>query len=66
MLYWRVDNCTVSGNYAGLRGGGVFHDGFNGSATLTVTNSTFSDNWAAAPYGVGNGGAIYNGTRTRR
>jgi hypothetical protein len=51
-----LDNCTVSGNYAGYGGGGVH----NRSGTLTVTNSTFSDNWAAAPHSVGSGGAILN------
>ena len=55
-----LDNCTVSGNSVPWRSGGVYNDGSNGgSATLTVNNSTFSGNWAAAPYGVGNGGAIY-------
>src|SRR5262249_2281108 len=55
-----IDRCTLSGNAAGWAGGGVFNDASNGSATLTVTNSTFSGNWAAAPYGVGTGGGIYN------
>jgi hypothetical protein len=50
-----VDNCTVSGNYAGWGGGGVH----NSSGTLTVTNSTFSGNGAAAPYSVGSGGGIF-------
>ena len=55
-----VDKCTVSGGYDRARGGGICNDGFNGSATLTVTNSTISGNHAAAPTGVGNGGGIYN------
>lgn len=54
-----VDNCMVSGNHAGW-GGGVCNDGSNGSATLSVTNSTFSGNSVAAPYSVGSGGGIYN------
>jgi len=54
-----VDRCTVSGNHAAL-GGGVYNDGFNGSATLTVTNSTFSGNFAAVPTNNGNGAGIYN------
>ena len=44
-----VDKCTLSGNAAGWRGGGIYNDGLNAGATLTVTNSTFSGNWAAAP-----------------
>jgi hypothetical protein len=55
-----VDRCTVSGNYDPYIGGAVYNDGFNGSATLTVTNSTFSNNHAAAPHGAGNAGGIYN------
>src|SRR5262245_23422569 len=55
-----VDKCTLSGNAAGFRGGGIYNDGSNGSATLTVTNSTFSGNWAAASGGRGIGGGIYN------
>ena len=55
-----VDKCTLSGNAAGFGGGGIYNDGSNGSATLTVTNSTFSGNWAAAPYFRGVGGGIYN------
>jgi hypothetical protein len=51
-----VDNCTVSGNYAGWGGGGVH----NSSGTLTVTNSTFSGNSANYLFGVGSGGGIYN------
>jgi Chlamydia polymorphic membrane protein (Chlamydia_PMP) repeat len=51
-----LDNCTVSGNYAGYGGGGAH----NRSGTLTVTNSTFSGNWAAAPHSVGDGGAVLN------
>ena len=51
-----VDNCTVSGNYAGYGGGGVH----NSSGTLTVTNSTFSGNSANYLFGVGSGGGIFN------
>ena len=54
-----IDRCTVSGNH-GSAGGGVYNDGSGTSATLTITNSTFSSNWVAAPYSVGSGGAIYN------
>jgi hypothetical protein len=50
-----VDNCTVSGNYAGWGGGGVH----NRSGTLTVTNSTFSGNSANYLFGVGSGGGIF-------
>ena len=51
-----LDNCTVSGNTASWGGGGIN----NHSGTLTITNSTFSENWAAAPHNVGDGGAILN------
>jgi hypothetical protein len=50
-----VDNCMVSGNYAGYGGGGVH----NSSGTLTVTNSTFSGNSANYLFGVGSGGGIF-------
>src|SRR5262245_3848078 len=55
-----VDKCTVNGNYSPGRGGGAYNDGSNGSATLTVTNSTFSHNHAALPSGAGEAGGIYN------
>src|SRR5437660_730922 len=54
-----IDHCTVSGNHGSV-GGGVYNDGYSGTATLTVTNSTFSGNSVAAPYSVGSGGGIYN------
>jgi len=43
-----IDHCTVSGNHGSV-GGGVYNDGYSGTATLTVTNSTFSGNSVAAP-----------------
>jgi hypothetical protein len=55
-----VDKCTVTGNYSPGRGGGAYNDGSNGSATLTVSNSTFSNNHAARPTGYGEAGGIYN------
>src|SRR6266403_1864077 len=54
-----IDHCTVSDNL-GSGGGGVYNDGYSGTATLTVTNSTFSGNSVGAPYMVGSGGGIYN------
>ena len=57
--YTGVDKCTVNDNAAGFAGGGIY----NSSGTLTVNNSTFSGNWAAAPYGRGIGGGIYNAKR---
>ena len=54
-----IDHCTVSGNHGSV-GGGVYNDGYSGTATLTVTNSTFSGNSVGAPYMVGSGGGIYN------
>jgi predicted outer membrane repeat protein len=50
-----LDSCTVHSNYAGYGGGGVYSNG-----ALTLTNSTITGNWAAAPYGVGIGGGICN------
>jgi hypothetical protein len=50
-----VNNCTVSGNSA-FQGGGIFNDGFFGSATLTINDSTLGGN-SSTSYG----GAIYNG-----
>lgn len=55
-----IDKCTVSGNYSPGAAGAVFNDGSDGSATLTITNSTISNNHAARPTGAGNAGAIYN------
>jgi hypothetical protein len=55
-----VDKCTVTGNYSPGVGGGAYNDGSNGSATLTLTNSTFSNNRAARPTGYGEAGGIYN------
>jgi len=55
-----LDSCTVSSSYASWAGGGIYNDGSNGSATLTVTNSTVTGNWAAAPGSEGIGGGIYN------
>jgi hypothetical protein len=55
-----VDRCTVRDNYDPYLAGAVYNDGSNGSATLTVANSTFSNNHAAAPYGAGTAGCIYS------
>ena len=50
-----VSNCTLSGNSAG-DGGGIFNDGRSGGrATLSITNSTFDDNWSRT-----RGGGILN------
>jgi len=49
-----VANCTLSGNtnfVSGCLGGAIFNNGFQGTATLIVKNSTFS----------GNGGGGYGG-----
>ena len=54
-----VDKCTVTGNYSPGRGGGAYNDGSNGSATLTVTNSTFSNNNGNLA-GPSRGGAVHN------
>ena len=53
-----MSNCTVSGNDSGNFGGGLFNDGtfIAGSATVTVTNSTFSGNSASFGGGIFNDG----------
>jgi hypothetical protein len=50
-----VSNCTVTGNVADGRGGGIYNDGGSGSATLTVLSSTLDGNTTN-----GYGGGIYN------
>src|SRR5882757_3356984 len=52
-----VNNCTVSGNGAAFSGGGIVNSGSGAAATLTITNSTISDNSATA----NDGGGILNG-----
>ena len=50
-----LSNCALSGNSAG-DGGGIFNDGRSGGrATLSITNSTFDDNWSRT-----RGGGILN------
>ncbi|MBN2293889.1 MAG: cadherin-like domain-containing protein, partial [Pirellulales bacterium] len=59
-----LTNCTLSGNFASVCGGGIYNNGNNGTATLTVTNSTLLDN--STEYGDGGGifNDGYNGTAT--
>jgi len=52
-----VNNCTISGNGAAFSGGGIVSSGSGAAATLTITNSTISDNSATA----NDGGGILNG-----
>jgi predicted outer membrane repeat protein len=47
-------NVTFEGNNASLWGGAMFNDGNAGTSSPTLSNVTFSDNYANA------GGAIYN------
>ena len=49
-----LNNCTIASNSAGF-GSGIFNDGFAGSATLQIHNSTISSNAA-----INNGGGVYN------
>ena len=44
-----LTNCTVSGNSAGISGGGLYNDG---NGTTTLTNCTVSGN-SAGSYGGG-------------
>lgn len=50
-----VINSTISGNQAGLSGGGVYNSADGGTAIVELLNSTISGNTA-----VKNGGGIYN------
>ena len=52
-----VNNCTISGNGAAFSGGGIANFASGAAATLTITNSTISDNSATA----NDGGGILNG-----
>jgi hypothetical protein len=47
-----LNNCIVSGNQAGVQGGGILNAQ---TGTITITNSTISDNTASS-----SGGAIFN------
>ena len=51
-----ISNCTVDGN-SDANGGGIYNDGYDGSASLTIYNCTVSDN--SSDYG----GGIYNDSR---
>jgi hypothetical protein len=52
-----VNNCTISGNGAAFSGGGITNSASDAAATLTITDSTISDNSATA----NDGGGILNG-----
>ena len=56
-----VSNCIVEQNCARKNGGGIDNDAGNGTATLTVVNSSVSFNWLV-PYGQGGGIHNNNGT----
>jgi hypothetical protein len=59
-----VSNCTLSGNSAYSDGGGIYNDGYQGSAPLKVIASTFSGNSAYYGGGIANGGFGTNATVT--
>src|SRR5260370_3691349 len=50
-----VSHSTLTGNSAQF-GGGIYNNGYNGSAPLTVSSSILSSNSASS----GSGGGIYN------
>lgn len=52
-----VTNCTVEFNGLAECGGGICNDGSNGSATLSILNSTITSN-SSSP--IGDGGGICN------
>ncbi len=52
-----VSNCTFSGNQAGADGGGaIFNEGY----TVTITNSTFTNNTGQTGSAISNGGGPIN------
>jgi hypothetical protein len=46
------NDCVITGNGSGVFGGGICDTGINGSATLTIVNSTVSNNGSGG-YGGG-------------
>lgn len=50
-----INTCTISGNTVSSSGAGIYNDGTDGAANLTIYNSTLSDNSAS-----GFAGALYN------
>jgi len=46
-----LHNCAVDFNGSAYAGGGIFNDGSNGSATLTIVNSSINSNFS--PFGAG-------------
>jgi hypothetical protein len=60
-----ITNSTISGNLAKFSGGGVVSDGTGGIASVTITNSTITNNRSDSDTnGVGDGGglAIFGGS----
>ena len=60
-----VSNSTLSGNSAtNSSGGGIYRNGYSGSATVTINNSTLSGNSASSGGGIISDGAGQNGSAT--
>jgi hypothetical protein len=59
-----INKSTVSGNYALVWGGGIYNNGFGGTATLAITNSTLSGNSALYADWVYNEASYGNATLT--
>ena len=54
-----MSGCTISGNSADQgQGGGIYNDGLDGSARMTITNSTISGNTAWPGGGISNNGTM--------
>lgn len=51
-----INNCTVTGNEAASEGGGLW----NGTGTMTITDTTIEDNEAMGNDATNGGGGIYN------
>ena len=57
-----LTNCSVVGNAAYYGGGGVYNDGGNGSAALTIVNSAINDNSASSDCDAYGGGIANDGS----
>jgi hypothetical protein len=59
-----VSNCTLAGNSATIGGGGIYNDGFSGTARLSVIASTLSGNSGAFGGAIDNVGTSGSATLT--
>src|SRR5205814_4982831 len=59
-----LDSCTISGNVNNISdfGGGIYNDGFHGSANLHISHCTISDNDGIFGGGISNDGSVGSAT----